>query len=162
MGQVKFHKLLDFRSFRRSGADIDKDRPGQRLVSVVHDRRQRWLDRACAVMIFAVINSHQFQFILVLFVIRQPEVADRPFIGVDSFDQNVVIFEKDLGRKIVARVDIKEKTTRDGRKYIMLDIHKALISDGPSLKIKFVEDLEEGGINIPQTETKIVFRSMPH
>ena len=72
------------------------------------------------------------------------------------------ITEKDLGRKIVARVDIKEKTTRDGRKYIMLDIHKALISDGPSLKIKFVEDLEEGGINIPQTETKIVFRSMPH
>jgi len=62
------------------------------------------------------------------------------------------ISRADLGKKVVAIVEVVEKTTADGRKFTMLDICKESNGAKPVCELKFVE--REIGEAVPILGTK--------
>ncbi len=67
-------------------------------------------------------------------------IVNRHFYGVSRVD---------LGRKIVAIVEVVEKTTSDGRKFTMLDICKESNGAKPVQEIKIVDIMATAGISVP-------------
>lgn len=66
----------------------------------------------------------------------------------------------DLGGNITARVEVIEKTTRDGRKFIMFDITKVANDDKPTHEMKLLlasDEKAKGGIKIHHSKMKICF-----
>lgn len=64
----------------------------------------------------------------------------------------------DLGKKIVAMVDVVEKTAGDGRKFIMLDICKESNGTKPACQMKITE--EQDGVSILGTKKFICFKPL--
>jgi len=78
---------------------------------------------------------------------RRGVILNRLFYGIEK---------KNLGKKIVARVEVIQKITRDGREYLMLNITKASSDTKATSDLKFPTN-GSGNIPIPGTDTKILF-----
>jgi hypothetical protein len=92
------------------------------------------------------VKGH-FRHGLVLKGIEKNVILNRLFFGVGS---------QDLGKKIVAKVEVVEKTTQESSKRILLNIFKAPDGTKAAYDMKFSET--EGNIMIPGTNTKIQFK----
>ena len=78
----------------------------------------------------------------------RPVIVNRHFYGLNL---------EDLDNTIVAQVTLKEKTVKDGRKFILVDCHKTSGKIG-IYEMKFSDVETEDGVPIIGTRTKIVFR----
>ncbi len=67
-------------------------------------------------------------------------ILNRHFYGISGAD---------LGKKIVAIVEVVEKATADGRKFTMLDVCKESNGTRPVQELKIVDILDTVGISIP-------------
>ncbi|MBM3256341.1 MAG: hypothetical protein FJZ04_02640 [Candidatus Moranbacteria bacterium] len=67
----------------------------------------------------------------------------------------------ELGKHIVADIQVVRKTTKDGRDFLMLDIRKCQERTKSLTELKFVDGNGEEGIPVPRTRVKIVFRPRP-
>ena len=76
-------------------------------------------------------------------------ILNRHFYGIDK---------NDLGRKIVAMVEVIEKTTDGGRKFLMLDICKESNGTKPVCQLKIID--EPGDVPILGTEKFICFKPL--
>ncbi len=92
------------------------------------------------------VNAH-FRNGLAIRGIKKTIILSRLFFGISP---------ENLGKKIVAKVEVVEKTTQRGPKYLLLNIFKSPSGTKAEYDLKFSE--EDGDIIIPGTNTKIQFK----
>lgn len=78
-------------------------------------------------------------------------VLNRHFFGVENGD---------FGRRIVAAVEVMEKTTPEGRKFTMLNITKVSIKPTHELKIADAAPKDTLSIQVLKTDKFICFKSL--
>lgn len=93
------------------------------------------------------VDSHWRNGFSIPFAGRGGVILNRLFYRIDK---------ENLGKKIVARIEVVQKTTRDGRKYLMLNIIKASAGTKATSDLKFPTN-GTGNIPIPRTDSKILF-----
>src|SRR2546426_1619793 len=86
--EIKFHVLSDFGpAVEALLAHIDEDRTRERLIAAVFDGFGRGQYRA-----FAGVDGSRFQFLLVLDVIGETEVAQGIAVVGDTLNEHVIVF----------------------------------------------------------------------